>query len=188
MLTSGLTADWATGGVAGCAGAGATGAAAATGAATLVAACAVRVAILRVTVRDAIGAAAFALVTILLCVATVFGADTAASGVAVSTVVAGALSVVGGAGETVGGGSVVAGASWANSGVDESAKATAIAAAPVRAYSLLVVVIMPEQPAKGRSGGTIIGTRRLWGDEWFSVQPFVNSEENQPHRSGCRAS
>jgi hypothetical protein len=150
---------------------------------------------LRVTVREAVGTVAFVLVAVVL-VAVVLvtvrlgaaasgGAAAVVSGAAVS-VVTGVLSVVGGGVDVVGAGSVIAGASWANSGVDESAKAAAIAAAPARAYSLLVFVIMPEQPAKGRSGGTIIVARRLRADERFSVQPFMTWYKKMDVQRGPR--
>lgn len=66
----------------------------------------------------------------------------------VSVVGAGGVSgvVAGGVVVTVGAGWLAAGASCAASWVEESARTAAIAVAPARAYSFVVVLIMEQQP------------------------------------------
>jgi hypothetical protein len=114
------------------------------------------IAFARVTVRFGV-----AVETVAVSVVDVSGV------IAVSVVVAGGrLSlVVGGGGVTVVTGWVLAGASCAMSGVEESAKAAAIAEAPVRAYSFMVVVIMLETTFERRLGGPIIVAWSHGGDE-----------------------
>lgn len=99
------------------------------------------------------------------------------SGVAES-VAAGALLVVvvvvvaGDGGATVGVGCVLAGASCAPSGVEESAKAAAIAAAPVRAYSFMVVLIMMRQLTRPPRGVAIIVVWTRYVDEQKSCSDW----------------
>lgn len=81
--------------------------------------------------------------------ATVVSAADVSGVVFVSVVVRGGGSVAtGDGGVLVVAGWVVAGVSCAHDGVEESAKTAAIAAAPARAYSLLVVLIMERTTAK----------------------------------------
>jgi hypothetical protein len=181
--TIGVTAGWLAGGAAaGVAGAGVE-TVAATGAGPLAETCAVCVVTARWIVREGLASA----VADLARVTARFGAGVVAvvsaagvSGVAES-VASGALLVVvvvvadGEGGATVGIGCVLAGASCAPSWVEESAKTAAIAAAPVRAYSFVVVLIMMRQQSRPPRGVAIIVVWKSYVDEQKSCSRMIGS-------------
>jgi hypothetical protein len=122
------------------------------------------------TMRDAFAAAGLAFgfaVAVAVAAVSVVVSPTGAGSVAiVVSAAAGAVSVGGGGAIVIGSGSVVGGAaSCDQAGVEDSARAAAIAGRALAYAYRLVFHIMPVQPSSRRSGCAIIADTRPRGDE-----------------------
>jgi hypothetical protein len=130
----------------------------------------------RVVARAGTGAA-LAVATRLVCLTVRVAVVVVWDGVSVVAGDTALLSAAGvpSAGAVAGAGSVETGcASWAGAGVEESASAAAIAGRTlVRGKTLLIFVIMPEQPPCGASSRTIIVAWTPNADEAIIVTLLV---------------